>query len=433
MKIPINEIKVEKKDLNTKRFRSDFGDINELAESLKKHGLMHPIVVNRLDNDPKFKYTLVAGERRLTAALLLCWTEIEATIKSDLSALQQKEMELEENIQRKDINWQERIESVRQMDELKRAQFGERKPGDSSDKGWTIHDTAKLLNQSIGTVSQDLQLAKDLFENPELLKKIGKMPKQVARKIVEREKRTAKMQKLVEKREINLTTDLKLGSCLDHIKDIPTSSIACLITDPPWAVEGVNEVEKGNLSGKYNNETALGDENEMTLLYESLIPELSRVLIPGAHFYMFFGIQWYDRLCRMLKLNNFTVHPSPLVWMKGRPTMIPNPYHYVPGYELILTGCKNPQNRTLLKPCSNCLVDYPADAGAKRVHSLQKPIALMEMFINNSTSIGETVLDPFAGSAVVLKAAKKLGRKGIGFELNEDNFYASQEWLAEKD
>lgn len=59
--------------------------------------------------------------------------------------------------------------------------------------------------------------------------------------------------------------------------------------------------------------------------------------------------------------------------------------------------------------------------GIKRVHPTQKPIALMEWclgFLPNA----ETILDPFLGSGTTLVACAKLGRKGIGIELDPDYF-----------
>lgn len=55
----------------------------------------------------------------------------------------------------------------------------------------------------------------------------------------------------------------------------------------------------------------------------------------------------------------------------------------------------------------------------ERVHPTQKPIALMRELVRDFTDPGETILDPFAGSGTTLVAAKTLGRKAIGIELEE--------------
>ena len=52
-------------------------------------------------------------------------------------------------------------------------------------------------------------------------------------------------------------------------------------------------------------------------------------------------------------------------------------------------------------------------------HPCEKPIGIMEHIIKTSTREGHTLLDPFAGSGSTLRAAKNLGRRAIGFEIEE--------------
>lgn len=88
--IPIDEIIVEY------RRREDFGDIEGLAESIRRFGLFHPLIVDD-------KNSLVAGERRLRALRLLGWSEIPVRPYADLSDDERNEIELEENLKRKDL------------------------------------------------------------------------------------------------------------------------------------------------------------------------------------------------------------------------------------------------------------------------------------------------------------------------------------------
>ena len=75
------------------------GALDELAESLKDHGLIQPIIVIRRDDG----YLLVAGERRFRAAKQLGWDEIKAVI-ADIDEKNLRELALIENIQRQDLN-----------------------------------------------------------------------------------------------------------------------------------------------------------------------------------------------------------------------------------------------------------------------------------------------------------------------------------------
>ncbi len=60
-----------------------------------------------------------------------------------------------------------------------------------------------------------------------------------------------------------------------------------------------------------------------------------------------------------------------------------------------------------------------ADGGG---HTCPKPLAFMEKLLGRFTLQGETILDPFMGSGTTLVACAKLGRKGIGIELDPDYF-----------
>ena len=72
MLIPIANIKVKR------RVRKDLGSLEELKASLRTYGLLNPITINS-------KYELIAGERRLTAAKELGWTNIHANIVDNLT------------------------------------------------------------------------------------------------------------------------------------------------------------------------------------------------------------------------------------------------------------------------------------------------------------------------------------------------------------
>ena len=57
-----------------------------------------------------------------------------------------------------------------------------------------------------------------------------------------------------------------------------------------------------------------------------------------------------------------------------------------------------------------------------RQHPTQKPLGVMEWCINHLPASTETILDPFMGSGTTLVACAKMGRKGIGIELDPDYF-----------
>lgn len=88
------------------RRRKALGDIAGLARSIDRYGLLHPITVE--GPDATNTYRLLAGHRRLLACQFLGWREIDARLKADLSEAERREIELAENLDRKDLTAAER-------------------------------------------------------------------------------------------------------------------------------------------------------------------------------------------------------------------------------------------------------------------------------------------------------------------------------------
>lgn len=106
MMLEISKIKVGQ------RARDEYGDMEALAESIKEHGLLHPIVV---DSD----HNLIAGCRRLLACERIGQTEIEVKMLEDISERELRVLELEENIQRKDLTSLEKSKNLAELAVLK--------------------------------------------------------------------------------------------------------------------------------------------------------------------------------------------------------------------------------------------------------------------------------------------------------------------------
>ena len=97
----ISEIEVEKLFPNLFQPRKEFNQekMEELKESIKKHGVIQPIIVREVANG----YEIIAGERRLRAAKELGMKKIPVIIKK-ISNEKSLEIALVENIQREDLN-----------------------------------------------------------------------------------------------------------------------------------------------------------------------------------------------------------------------------------------------------------------------------------------------------------------------------------------
>lgn len=74
----------------------------------------------------------------------------------------------------------------------------------------------------------------------------------------------------------------------------------------------------------------------------------------------------------------------------------------------------------------NCM-DWYRDTTTPKIHPTQKPVQLIERFIELYTDVDEVVIDPVAGSGVTLLAAKNLNRRAYGFEIKREFCKAANE------
>ena len=108
----VREMKINEIEPNAGQPRKYFNDdkLSQLAESIKLHGIVQPLIVKR-DEDT---YKIVAGERRWRAARLAGLETVPVIVK-DLSSKQVMEIALIENIQREDLNPIEEAEAYEKL------------------------------------------------------------------------------------------------------------------------------------------------------------------------------------------------------------------------------------------------------------------------------------------------------------------------------
>ena len=94
--IPISNLEV-----NPDQPRESVGNISDLALSIKKHGILEPLLVRRLE---KGRYSIIAGERRYHAAMEAGLTQIPCIEVDILKEAETLEIALVENLQRKDLD-----------------------------------------------------------------------------------------------------------------------------------------------------------------------------------------------------------------------------------------------------------------------------------------------------------------------------------------
>ena len=121
-KSPLNEVNVDEVRSNPFQPRKAFNDdsLQELADSIKEHGVIEPIIVKKSIKG----YELVAGERRLRAAKLAGLKSVPCVIR-DFDDAEMMEIALLENIQREDLNPIEEAEAYQKIMELSHLSYDE--------------------------------------------------------------------------------------------------------------------------------------------------------------------------------------------------------------------------------------------------------------------------------------------------------------------
>ena len=149
VKVKLMEIEPNR-DQPRKQFDEDA--LNELADSIAKHGVLQPLLVRPLLNGG---YQLVAGERRWRASRIAGLTEVPVVIK-ELTDAQVAELALVENVQREDLNPLEEANGYKELSEK---------------YGYTQDEISSMVGRSRSAVANALRLLSLPSEVQELVMK----------------------------------------------------------------------------------------------------------------------------------------------------------------------------------------------------------------------------------------------------------------------
>ena len=241
--------------------------------------------------------------------------------------------------------------------------------------------------------------------------------------------------------------DLRLGDCLEVMKDIPDGSVNAIITDPPY----------GTTACKWDS----------VIDFELMWEQLNRIIKPNGAIVLF-GNEPFSSALRMSNIKNYKYD---WVWDKNKPTGMLNAKRQpLRRFENVMVFYKkqctyNPQKTINPKGIEKRSLysynreneggettgeikkggvssDYEADKllpvniqvfkkPNKPKHPTQKPISLMEYLISTYTNENETVLDFTMGSGSTGVAAKNLNRNFIGIEQDQKYFNIAEQRIKE--
>lgn len=472
LRIPVEQIAVEG------RARKQLGSVSELAESIKVNGQLQAGVVRAVTRediiewaiDPdKTPWLLVAGARRYAAVCLAGLDTYKAEDLGDLPPLRRKIIELEENLHRKEWEWDEEADLRRQIHELRTAE------AEARGEKWGVADTALATKTSIATVSKDVRLSEELEKDPTLRNAGSK--KAAIRQIEFREHLARQESKLARGVVSSLREAIVTADAGEWLRRQNTGSVDLLLTDMPYGYD-YHSLARKDSPDSYSTE--YDDSEGVTLdLFVDVVPEFIRVTKDTGWLCLFMaesnvpylrelvetcctahyeygeviweqlqGGDWQKKMPTVCEAYNRLKTPQQQLpcsflraevpsWLWYRPNSR-NPgrlpeRHAKNFYEPILVF--NRGSARLYKhqdECSNVLV-YDAEYGDARIHANQKPRALAAELVQRFTLPGELVADPFFGSGNLLAGAAEFHRRIKGCDsgtlmlapalANVSNFY----------
>lgn len=435
---------------NRQRQEFDPDALQELGNSIEDRGLLHAPVMREVDG----KLFLVAGERRLKAieqiyalggsfmynGALVPEGAVPYVTLGELTPLEAEEAELDENLRRKDLTWQEHAAALKRLHELRQAQAtkranaaldrGENPDTEGGDfKVHTVADTAReILPHTADLSSHELGGRLQRVQRELIVARHLKDPDVAKAKTVEDAFKILKKKEAVEK---NLALSAQVGktfsakdhtlrnaSCLDElVKPEYQGRYDVILSDPPY---GMGADDFGDGAGRLvNSEHHYDDSYEA---WQKLMWDFTylsaKVTKPQAHAYLFCDIDRFHELKEMMQKAGWYVFRTPLINHKLNSGRVPLPEHGPRRcYEIILYAIKGN------KPVTHIYPDVMAtQADDNMTHGAQKPVAAYQNLLQRSVRPGDEVLDAFAGSGTLLPAAHSLQCKATVLEQEPEYF-----------
>lgn len=390
---------------------------------MKQYGQLQPIVVEEKDGN----FHLRAGGRRLAAAATLGWTEIDALVRGEMTPLEAQLIELEENIRRKALEWQEEINAIGKIHRLKM----------ETEKNWTAQQTAVLIGKSRRMVFNALELEKAVSSIPDVAnadKPLAAMNRLKRHKQMEQRKADVQLKRVAAEKGIGplLSWYIHNGDCVPYLREMVDGCMDMVLTDPPWAV---------NYDDLLIGEQKSFDDDPDKVLptVRNAIRECYRVLRNERFCIMYWpsnatsikadllkelgapiGLTLHELGRWFLTSAGFKVWPRPCIWYKPNKNFgsMNDPTKQINSqYESFFWAFKG-DARFFKRPQGDVFVaDSP---GSERLHPNEKNVELSEMLIDICTVGGENVLDPFCGGGSHGEAALLMERNFHGIELDRE-------------
>ena len=439
MQIDINLIKIK-----PNRQRKDLGDLSELKGSLLQVGLINPIVVEPAE-DPGYFY-LLAGERRFTSWKELqsegkVPLEIEARLFSQLDEPTRQLVELEENVRRKDLTWQEQISAVAKLYELKGFTSAEQASPYFNLAPATINRMLQVFHaldlprvaeahtysqaysiltrenaRTLDNMSMELNNFFKEITNEPSTEEPG-IPGEIQSSVGEPIQAELPLKPARESQYRILQADF-----LEWAKSYNGKPFDLLHLDFPYGINH-DRSEQGNTVsyGAYED-----SEDIYKTLVRTLLENQDHIVAEKAHAICWLSFRFFEWTKKAFEEAGWTALLQPLIWHKsdnkGIIADVKCGFRNVGEYALLLVrGRKN-----VVKNISN-IYSGPT---TKRFHVSEKPLPMLKHFFSGLCDHYSRVLDPTCGSGTAIMAAQYYNaEEALGLELSPEFAGKAQEWL----
>ena len=421
----IKIIDVAMKDIEVgERFRKDLGDIEALAQSISKEGLIHPIAIALNSPEAEQPYKLIAGGRRFKALEFIRSRDNIDDIScriydKEVTELELRLLEFAENLYRKDLGWQEDCDLKERIHLLQQKIHGVKVSTAKNAPGWSLTDMMKMTGRSKGSLSEDLGLAKMMREVPEVNWEQFKT-KEDAKKAL----KTAK-KKIIQTQEALGTGDSLRKRLIDsyHVEDffegvrrIGNSTMDLVELDPPYAIDLENQKKDYNYSG-YNEI----DPKKYPEFMNRVFAECYRVLKPNSWLICWLAPEpWFELVHTWIKKAGFDNKRMPGIWVKGQGQTMQPERSLANAYEMFFYARKG--SPTLARPGSTNIFVHSPISPQLKVHPTERSIEMIADVLTTFTQPNSNILVPFAGSGNTLIAAAQNNMLPVGFDLTEEYF-----------
>lgn len=218
------------------------------------------------------------------------------------------------------------------------------------------------------------------------------------------------------------------GDCLEALRSIDGDSVDLILTDPPYNLGLFMKERATNLKALRDNYFgAAGWDNleydQWNESMDSFFDEAARVMKPGGSMVVFMAVIKVESIIAQAVKHGF-YYKTTGTWHKQNPMPRNMNLHFVNSTDSWIyftygarVGTFNNEGKVV-----HDYFESPVTPKSERrygKHPTQKPIALMDFFVEKLSNPGDLVLDPFMGSGSSGVSAIRNGRRFIGIELEE--------------